>query len=131
MIIDEQLLKDLLVKAKESPRLRMSYDLRTTPEDQSQRILNALIPGTVLPIHCHRMSAETVVLLRGNMDEIIYDSEGREIERFHLNQNEGCFGAQILKGTWHSVEVHEPSVIVEMKDGAYQPLVSDDILIIE
>lgn len=128
MIIDEQLLKDLLVKAKESPRLRMSYDLRTTPEDQSQRILNALIPGTVLPIHRHRMSAETVILLKGRMDEIIYDSEGREIERLHLNQTEGCLGAQIPKGTWHGVEVHEPSVIVEMKDGAYQPLTEEDIL---
>lgn len=128
MRIDEALLEDLLAKAKESPRLRMSYDLRTTPEDQSQRILNALIPGTVLPIHRHQASAETVILLKGKMDEVLYNEKKEEIERISLNQATGCYGAQIPQGAWHSVEVHEPSVIVEVKDGAYRPLAEEDVL---
>ena len=128
MKIDEALLDDLLAKAKESPRLRMSYDLRTTPEDQSQRILNALIPGTILPIHRHQASAETVILLKGKMDEVLYNEKKEEIGRISLNQATGCYGAQIPQGAWHTVEVHEPSVIVEVKDGAYQPLTAEDIL---
>lgn len=128
MKIDDELMENLLVQAMESPRLRMSLDLRTSPDDQSQRILNALLPGTVLPIHRHKASAETVILLKGNMDEIFYDEEGRETGRVHLNQKEGCHGAQIPQGAWHSIEVHEPSVIMEAKDGAYQPLTPEDIL---
>ncbi len=128
MKIDEALLEDLLAKAKESPRLRMSYDLRTTPEDQSQRILNALIPGTVLPIHRHQASAETVILLKGKMDEVLYNEKKEEVERFCMNSATGCYGFQIPQGAWHSVEVHEPSVIVEMKDGAYRPLAEEDVL---
>ena len=128
MKIDEALLEDLLAKAKESPRLRMSYDLRTTSEDNSQRILNALMPGTILPIHRHRSSAETVILLKGCMDEILYDEEKNETGRIHLDLQEGCYGTQIPQGTWHCVEVHEPSVIVEMKDGKYAPLSEEDTM---
>ena len=128
MKIDEALLEDLLAKAKESPRLRMSYDLRTTPEDQSQRILNALIPGTILPIHRHQASAETVILLKGKMDEVLYNEKKEEIGRISLNLATGCYGAQIPQGAWHTVEVHEPSVIVEVKDGAYRPLAEEDVL---
>ncbi len=128
MKIDDELIVDLLIQAMESPRLRMSLDLRTSPDDQSQRILNALLPGTVLPIHRHKASAETVILLKGNMDEIFYDEEGKETRRVHLNHKKGCYGAQIPQGSWHSIEVHEPSVIMEAKDGAYQPLTPEDIL---
>ena len=128
MKIDEALLEELLAKAADSPRLRMSHDLRTTPEDQSQRILNALIPGTVLPIHRHTTSAETVILLKGRMDEVLYNENKEEIGRISLNQATGCYGAQIPQGAWHTVEVHEPSVIVEVKDGAYRPLAEEDVL---
>lgn len=128
MKIDAELIENLLVQAMESPRLRMSFDLRTSPNDQSQRILNALIPGTVLPIHRHRASAETVILLKGRMDEVLYNENKEEIDRIRMNQETGCYGAQIPQGAWHSVEVLEPSVIVEVKDGAYQPLTSEDIL---
>ena len=128
MRIDEALLEELLTKAAAAPRLRMSHDLRTTPEDQSQRILNALIPGTVLPIHRHTTSAETVILLKGRMDEVLYNENKEEIGRICLNPKTGCYGAQIPQGAWHSVEVLEPSVIVEVKDGAYQPLTPEDIL---
>ena len=128
MKIDVEMIENLLVQAMESPRLRMSFDLRTSPNDQSQRILNALIPGTVLPIHRHKASAETVILLKGRMDEVLYNENKEEISRICLNQETGYYGAQIPQGAWHSVEVHEPSVIVEVKDGAYQPLTSEDIL---
>ena len=106
----------------------MSYDLRTTSEDQSQRILNALIPGTILPIHRHQASAETIVLLKGKMDEVLYNEKKEEIGRISLNQATGCYGAQIPQGAWHSVEVYEASVIVEMKDGKYVPLSEEDII---
>ena len=121
MTIDDKFLDALQGKAKESPRLRMHYDLRNTPEDQSQRILNALEPGTVLPIHRHMASSETVFLLRGRLDEIFYDGEGRETERYHLDPLKGVYGCDIPSRQWHSIEVFEPSVIIEMKDGPYRP----------
>ncbi|MDY4882482.1 MAG: WbuC family cupin fold metalloprotein, partial [Muribaculaceae bacterium] len=102
-----------------SPRLRASYDLRTTPDDNSQRILNALMPGTKVPVHRHPHSAESVVCVVGCLDEIILDDNGAEIERYRLNPQEGRFGCQIPAGAWHTVEVFEPSVILEAKDGRY------------
>lgn len=77
MIVDQALLDDLTARAKESPRLRMNYDLRNSPADGSQRMLNAIEPGTVLPIHRHRTTSETVVCLRGHFEEYFYDEEGR------------------------------------------------------
>ena len=120
MQIDDKLLDELLAEAAQSPRLRMNRDLRNTPADQSQRMLNALLPGTVLPIHRHEETSETVVIMRGKMDEVFYDGEhGSEIARFTLDVRLGHYGMSIPRGMWHSVEVHEPTVIVEMKDGPY------------
>ena len=117
MQIDDKLLDELLAEAAQSPRLRMNRDLRNTPADQSQRMLNALLPGTVLPIHRHEETSETVVIMRGKMDEVFYDGEhGSEIARFTLDVRLGHYGMSIPRGMWHSVEVHEPTVIVEMKD---------------
>ena len=122
MQIDDKLLDELLAEAAQSPRLRMNRDLRNTPADQSQRMLNALLPGTVLPIHRHEETSETVVIMRGKMDEVFYDGEqGSEIARFTLDVRLGHYGMSIPRGMWHSVEVHEPTVIVEMKDGPYVP----------
>ena len=122
MQIDDKLLDELLAEAAQSPRLRMNRDLRNTPADQSQRMLNALLPGTVLPIHRHEETSETVVIMRGKMDEVFDDGEhGSEIARFTLDVRLGHYGMSIPRGMWHSVEVHEPTVIVEMKDGAYVP----------
>jgi cupin fold WbuC family metalloprotein len=122
MQIDDKLLDELLAEAARSPRLRMNRDLRNTPADQSQRMLNALLPGTVLPIHRHEETSETVVIMRGKMDEVFYDGEhGSEIARFTLDVRLGHYGMSIPRGMWHSVEVHEPTVIVEMKDGPYVP----------
>ncbi len=128
MYLDESLLDDLQKEARQSVRKRMNLDLRNSSEDGSQRMLNALEPDTVLPIHRHRSSSETVVLLRGCMDEIFYDDEKREIARFRLNPKEGRYGLSIPAGQWHGIEVHEPSVIIEMKDGSYRPISQEDVL---
>ena len=147
MVIDKEFLDQLLDQAKESPRLRMNYDLRTTPEDHSQRMLNALMPGTVLPIHRHTKTTETLVVLRGRMEEVFYE-EGtealmdgdsrcvdvchervlREKERVLLSANGPVQGLSIPVGQWHTVNVLEPTVILECKDGKYEPLGKENVI---
>ena len=117
--IDENLIKDLFAKANESDRLRMNCDLRTSSNDGSQRMLNALLPGSIVPIHRHPSSNESVILLCGKLVEVIYDAEGNETERIHLDPSVGNFGCVVPAGSWHTVEVLEPSVIYEAKDGKY------------
>ena len=116
--IDRKLLSDLFDKAVINLRLRQNFDLRN-PDDNGQRILNALMPGTIMPIHRHPNSNESVIILCGKVIEIIYDDNGNEIERVHLDPSLGNFGCVVPTGAWHSVEVLEPSVIFEAKDGAY------------
>ena len=124
MQIDKELLDRLFEQAKDSPRLRMNYDLRTSSADTSQRMLNALLPGTEVPIHRHEETTETVVCLCGRLEEMIYEkmSDGsfQEVSRHLLCPAEGCFGIQIPIGAWHTIQVLEPSVIFEAKDGAYK-----------
>ena len=128
MVFDKDFLDELQNQARLNIRKRMNYDLRNSSEDGSQRMLNALEPGTVLPIHRHRHSSETVVLLRGRMDEVFYDDQKREIARYHLNTQEDCYGLNIPVGQWHGIEVFEPSIIVEMKNGSYNPICKEDVL---
>lgn len=129
MVIDKTLLDNLTEQAKVNPRLRQAYDLRTTPEDGSQRILNAVEPGTVLPIHRHRSSTETVVVLRGKVVQHYYDDNGNKIDSFVLAPNAANVGMSVPVGQWHALEsLEEGSVIFECKDGAYEPLSVDDIL---
>lgn len=117
--IDETLIKNLFVKANESDRHRMNYDLRTSTNDGSQRMLNALLPGSIVPIHRHPYSNENVLLLCGKLVEVIYDADGNETERIHLDPSVGNFGCVVPAGAWHTVEVLDPSVIYEAKDGKY------------
>ena len=119
MLIDKKLFDSLMQSAAASPRLRMNMDLRNSPEDKSQRMLNALLPGAVVPIHRHPNSNESVILLRGKVDEIIYNESGNEIGRYRLDSTSGNFGCVVPAGAWHTVEVSEPSVIFESKDGRY------------
>lgn len=125
MIIDQNLIEDLWKQAAESPRLRQNYDLRTSGADTSQRMLNALQPGTEVPIHRHEDTSETVICLCGRLEEMIYealpDGTFQEVSRELLCPAEGRYGMQIPKGAWHTIRVLEPSVIFEAKDGAYQP----------
>ena len=117
--INKSLLNDLFAKAKDSARMRMNYDLRTSASDNSQRMLNALLPGSIVPIHRHPNSNENVILLCGKLVEVIYDTDGNETERIHLDPSVGNFGCVVPVGAWHTVEVLEPSVIYEAKDGKY------------
>ena len=129
MIIDQTLLDILSVQAKASPRLRQNYDLRNTPEDNSQRILNALEPGTVMPIHRHRKSSETVVIVRGSLIERFYDEDGNVTEEVLMAAGGENPVVQVEKGRWHSLECLEPgTVLFESKDGTYEPLAEEDIM---
>lgn len=157
MEFDKDFLGKLFEQAVANPRLRQNFDLRTSTADTSQRMLNALLPGAVVPIHRHEDTTETVVCLCGRLDEVIYEEvrkfgneemrksenkgmrnfgnadfpmgmdaqdvtrkvEYREVQRIHLCPTEAKYGCQIPKGAWHTVEVIEPSVIFEAKDGAY------------
>ena len=128
MIINNELLEDVTVKAEESPRLRMNFNLHDILHAKAQRLINVLLPGTVLPIHRHRHTAETYVLLRGKMFVVFYNDLGAQTERFLLDPTNGNYGVQIPAGQWHGVEVIEPSAIFEVKDGPYTPLQPEDIL---
>ncbi len=127
MTINQELLEELFEKANMNSRLRTNLDLRTSAEDGSQRMLNALLPGTEVAIHRHPMSNENVILIKGRLDEVLYEEVAqengkvklKETERIHLCPEEGAFGCQVPKGVWHTVEVIEPSVIYEGKDGKY------------
>ena len=119
MEINKDLLDNLFEQAKGNPRLRQNLDLRTSSADTSQRMLNALLPGTVVPIHRHPQSTESVFLLCGKIVEVICDENGNEIERIHLDPSVGNYGCVVPQGAWHTVEVLEPSVIYEAKDGKY------------
>ena len=130
MKITQQILDQLTEEAKVSPRLRMNMDLRNSAEDQSQRMLNAIEPGSPLPIHRHRLSSETVVCLRGRLVEEFYDElERRCTEAIELSPNGPNVALNIPIGQWHTVRVLESgTVILEMKDGAYEPLSDVDVL---
>lgn len=131
MVIDKSLIDNLTEQARSSSRLRVNLDLRNTPEDSSQRMLNALEPGTEFPIHRHRNSSETIVILRGHLRLFYFNNNGQVTERFVLKPNGDSFlyGLSIPKGQWHSLECLESgTVILETKDGTYAPLSDDDIL---
>lgn len=132
MQLDKTLFDNLLTQAAVNPRLRQSMDLRNSPEDLSQRMLNALLPGTVLPIHRHAKTSETLVLLCGKMEEIFYEEAAdgalRESERILLSAEGPVQGLNIPLGRWHSINVLEPTVILECKDGKYEPLSQDDMI---
>lgn len=145
MEFDKDFLGKLFEQATMNPRLRQCFDLRTSSDDNSQRMLNALLSGTVVPIHRHEDTTESVICLCGKLDVVIYEEvviyekssfdampmgmdaqdvtrkvEYREVQRIHLFPAEAKYGCQIPKGAWHTVEVIEPSVIFEAKDGAYK-----------
>lgn len=138
-LINDKLLSELHQKASENERLRQNFDLRTTPEDGSQRMLNVLEVGTHVPIHRHLKTSESVVCIEGCLDWIFYDelpnvdaggpvhdgetaadeTQFKEVARFRVCPREGVHGIQVPKGVWHTIVVHEPSTIFEAKDGKY------------
>ena len=130
MVINQALLDKLTEEAKASPRLRMNLDLRNSADDQSQRMLNAIEPGSPLPIHRHRHTSETVVVLRGRLVWEYYDELERICtDRIELRPNGPVVALNVPKGQWHTVHALESgSVILEMKDGKFEPLAEVDIL---
>ena len=129
MVIDSKLLDDLTAQAKTSPRLRMNYDLRNSAADGSQRMLNAIEPGSPLPIHRHTKSSETVVCLRGRLQEVFYNEAGEKTEVIELSPDGPVVALNIPIGQWHTVRVLESgTVILECKDGPYEPLGEEDVL---
>lgn len=129
MKIDKSLLDALSAEAIQSPRLRMNRDMRNSAEDKSQRMLNAIEPGTELPIHRHRNSSESCFVIRGVAEEIFYDDHGKETERVLMKAGSECAGVNIEAGRWHKiVSLEHGTIIFEAKDGAYEPLSAEDIL---
>ena len=127
MIIDQHILDELTAQAKASPRLRMNLDLRNSSTDKSQRMLNAIEPGTVMPIHRHRASSETVVCIRGHFEEYFYDESGNLVEV--VDMMPGGVVLNVPIGQWHSLKSLESgTVLLACKDGAYEPLGPEDIL---
>jgi cupin fold WbuC family metalloprotein len=128
-LIDNELLNEVSKQALESQRLRMNYNFHTTMDAPAQRLLNALQIGTDLPIHRHKHTAETYILLRGELKVLYYDDSKMVTESVILNPFKGSYGIHIPAGQWHTIEVLAPdSVIFEVKDGPYTPLSEDDML---
>jgi len=127
MLIDKEKLDDLSAQAKASPRLRMNLDLRNSPSDGSQRMLNALEPGTVMPVHRHLGSSETVICVRGHFEEYLYDDNGVLIET--IDMRPGGALVNVPAGQWHSLRCLESgTVLFEAKDGRYEPLGEGEIM---
>ena len=131
MRIDQTLLDELTEQAKASPRLRMNYDLRNSEADQSQRMLNAIEPGSVIPIHRHQKSSETVVVVRGKVEELLFDELGRRAdETIELSHDGPCYAINVPIGQWHTLHSLESgTVIMEVKDGPYEPMLTEDIIV--
>ncbi len=127
-MIDNRLLDEITSRAEASPRRRMNFNIHESLESPCQRLVNVLLPGTVLPVHRHRHTAETYVLLRGRMTVVFYSDTGAETARFPLDPASGNYGVNIPAGQWHTVEVTEPSAIFEVKEGPYTPLAPEDML---
>ena len=131
-IIDEQLLDDVQAKAKESPRLRMNYNFHQSLDEKCHRFLNAVEPGTEVPIHKHPTKDESFVLLRGRVRVTTYNDDGSIKESIVLNPEEGHYGVDIPKNVWHNVECLESgSVFFECKEGPFVPHEEDGILELE
>ncbi len=129
MLIDNNLLDQVTEQAKKSERLRMNHNLHDSLDAKAQRLLNALEPGTILPIHRHRHTAETYIVLRGSINVIFYNDNKTPVEQHLVTPEHGVYGVHIPAGQWHNLEVKESgTVIFEVKDGPYTPLKEEDIL---
>lgn len=130
MKFDCDFLDELSRKAMASPRLRMHFDLRDSEQDGSMRMLNAVEPGTVIPIHRHNETSEEVVVIRGKVEEILYDAQGQETERYVLEAGSGCVACHVPMGCYHTCRsLASGSVILEFKNGRYDPHTTEDFLV--
>lgn len=130
MIIDSSLLDSLTSQAQTSPRLRKNLDLRDSEDDPSQRMLNAIEPGTVIPIHRHNETSEDVVILRGLAEEVFFDKLGNETGRFLLTPGGPCSGIHVPMGQYHTCRsLQTGTVIIEFKNGKYDPQTTEDFFV--
>lgn len=128
-IIDSELLDEICKKAKESPRLRMNYNLHSELDEPVQRLMNALEPGTDIPVHRHRHTDETYLVMRGSMFVMLFDDNKELLQKVLLDPLNGSYGVSVAAGQWHSIEVLESNtVIFEVKEGPYKALTSEDLL---
>ena len=135
-LLDDKLFETIEVEAKASPRLRMNYDLRTQAMDEdpdwrdgSQRMLNVMMADTVIPIHRHTETSETVIVLRGSGDEVTYDSAGNELARVTLKAGSACAAVQVPRNVYHTFIPHEDgTTIFEAKDRPYDPVKTEEFL---
>ena len=129
MIINKTLLDSVSKQAKESPRLRMNYNLHEKLTDSTHRFFNAMEPGTVVPIHRHQNCAETFILVRGSMRVVLYDDDRNVIEDTILSAGGDNYGIHIPKGVWQWVDILESGTVTfEVKEGPYEPLKEEDIM---
>ena len=129
MNIDNILLDKLTVDARTSSRLRMNLDLRNSDTDSSQRMLNAIEPGSVIPIHRHSNTSETVVVLRGKVVQHFYDDQGNVTDSIYMQPGGPIYAMNVPIGQWHRIESLESgTVILEFKNGAYAPIAGDDVM---
>ena len=127
-IIDDNLINGVAAEAKQSPRLRMNYNFHQSLSDKCHRFLNALEPGTQIPIHHHPTKDETFVILKGKVRVSTYNDDGEPLESCVLCHEEGCYGVDIPKNVWHGLECIEPSVLLECKEGPFVEHEVDGIL---
>ena len=127
-IIDSQLLNVVSDQAKQSPRLRMNYNFHQSLDEKCHRMLNALEPGTDIPVHRHPAKDEAIVILRGKVKVLTYNNKGEVMEFVVLNCENGLYGVNVPKNTWHTLQVEEPSVVFECKEGPFVPHEEEGIL---
>jgi len=128
-IIDNDLLHKLVEQAQENERLRKNYNLHSSLNDNVQRLLNAMEPGTELPIHRHLHTDETYIVLQGSLNVLLYNDKKKLIQTILLDPKQGKYGVSIPADQWHTVEILEKgTVIFEVKQGPYSPLESKDIM---
>jgi len=128
-LINDQLLNTISKQASENIRLRMNHNLHASLDDKVQRLLNAMEPGTILPVHRHRNTDETYIILRGKLDVKVYNERKELTDTIRLDPTEGKYGIHIPANSWHNVEVlEERTVIFEVKEGPYLPLEDSDIM---
>ena len=127
-IIDSNLINNLAEEARKSPRLRMNYNFHQSLSDKCHRFLNALEPGTQIPVHHHPTKDETFVILKGKVRVSTYNDEGEVVESCVICQEDGIYGVDIPKNVWHGLECLEPSVLLECKEGPFVEHEVDGIL---
>ena len=127
-IIDDNLVDALSQQAQQSPRLRMNHNFHQSLDDKCHRFLNALEPGTQVPVHHHPTKDETFVILKGKVRVTTYNDQGEVLESCILCHEDGLYGADIPKNVWHGIECLEPSVLLECKEGPFVEHEVDGIL---